>query len=173
MPSPHLAAHPAAASREQLIDRFFELRPVLHRRFDTELGRELRDELQSVTVHQLTALSRLKQGALTMRELAKELGVSESAATAITERLVRQDLVERSDDPTDRRVVRVSLSASGLRLVDRIHDTVREKTAELVAMLSDRQLAQLIDILETLAKPRELGGTEADEHVVRQRRAAR
>jgi len=145
-------AGPAAgANRDELIARFFELRPVLHKRFNTDLERELRDELHSVTIHQLTALGHLQEGPLTMRELAKELGVSESAVTAIGDRLVRQNLVERLSDPADRRIVRLGLSKTGRRLIDRLHTAACRKTGELASVLSDTQLAQLVDILETLA----------------------
>lgn len=153
MKAPATATAPAQPSeRDRLIDRFFELRPVLHRRFSTDLGRELRDELHAVTIHQLTALGLLKEAPITMRELAKELGVSESAATAVGERLVRQGLVERLSDPSDRRLVRLGLSKSGRRLMERIHQSACAKTAQLVSVLSDAQLTQLVDILETLAE---------------------
>lgn len=137
-------------SRDELVDRFFELQPQMQRRFNLGIHRELRDELHSVTVHQLGVLLHLRAGTLTMRELAKELDVSESAATAVTDRLVRQDLVVRQDDPSDRRIVRLALSAAGATLVTKLHETACRKTASLLSVLSDRQLAQLISIMETL-----------------------
>jgi DNA-binding MarR family transcriptional regulator len=143
-----------------LIDRFFELRPVLQKRFNTDLERQLRDELGSVTIHQLTALKHLQAGPVTMRELAKELGVSESAVTAIGDRLVRQGLVERLGDPSDRRIVRLGLSKTGRRLIERIDESVCHKTAAVVSVLSDTQLAQLVDIVETLAGAEKVAAAE-------------
>ena len=40
-------------SRQELLDRFLELRPALVRRFAAARSPELRSELGSVTVHQL------------------------------------------------------------------------------------------------------------------------
>ncbi|MGA8681958.1 MAG: MarR family transcriptional regulator [Acidimicrobiales bacterium] len=137
--------------RLELTERVVELRPLMKRLFGAGLYRELRDELQSVTIHQLTALGHLKGGSVTMRELAKDLDVSESSATAVTDRLVRQGLVERQSDPADRRVVRLALSQAGSVLVERLDEAAATKTGETLAALTDTQLEQLIDILETLA----------------------
>jgi DNA-binding MarR family transcriptional regulator len=138
--------------RDELNERVVELRPAMKRLFGAGIYRDLREELNSVTIHQLTALGFLKGGTVTMRELAKDLDVSESSATAVTDRLVRQGLVERQSDPSDRRVVRLALSPVGRTLVERIDEAATSKTAEMLAALSDIQLVQLIDILETLAE---------------------
>ena len=139
-----------ASARSALVDRYFELQPHLQRRFSAAVHRELRDELQSVTLHQLGVLFQLRSTTLTMRELARELDVSESAATAVTDRLVRQGLVDRLDDPADRRVVRLEISKSGAALVEQLHDAARRKTASLLSALDDAQLVQLVSIMETL-----------------------
>lgn len=147
-----LGVQSPAERRAQLTEQLFELRPLMKRLFGAGIYRELREELQSVTIHQLTALGHLKGGSVTMRELAKDLDVSESSATAVTDRLVRQGLVERQGDPTDRRVVRLALSPAGSALVERLDEAAASKTGEMLSALSDAQLEQLIDILETLAR---------------------
>ena len=83
-------------------------------------------------------------------ELAKQLGVGESAATAVVDRLVRQGLVLRRDDPSDRRVVRLALSDEGHSVVTELHKRACSKTAGLLSVLSDDQLGQLVGIMETL-----------------------
>jgi len=55
----------------------------MQRRFSALLHRELRDELHAVTGHQLSVLAYLRGQSVTMRELARELDVGESAATAV------------------------------------------------------------------------------------------
>ncbi|MGO9196944.1 MAG: MarR family winged helix-turn-helix transcriptional regulator [Acidimicrobiales bacterium] len=139
-----------AVSRDELIQRIFALRPMMQRRFNEELHRGLHEELQSVTIHQLSVLEHLRDGAVSMRELAKSLGVSESASTAAADRLVRQGLVERLSDPADRRIVRVALTATGATLVDRVQQAASCKTSKMLGALSDTQLGQLVDIFETL-----------------------
>ena len=76
--------------------------------------------------------------------------MGESAATAVVDRLVRQGLVVRRDDPSDRRVVRLALSDTGESLVTKLHATACRKTANLLVSLSDDQLAQLVATMEML-----------------------
>ena len=139
------------SARELLVDRYCEIQPQLQRRFSALLHGELREELHTVTDHQLSVLTYLRHHTLTMRELAKQLGVGESAATAVVDRLVRQGLVVRCDDPSDRRVVRLTLSTSGESVVAEMHASICRKTASLLDVLSDEQLTQLVAIIETLA----------------------
>jgi DNA-binding MarR family transcriptional regulator len=141
---------PEPSAREVLVDRYCELQPQMQRRFSALLHRELRDELHAVTGHQLSVLTYLRGQSVTMRELAKELDVGESAATAVVDRLVRQGLVVRCDDPTDRRVVRLALSDTGESLVVKLHASACRKTADLLVSLSDEQLAQLVTTMEML-----------------------
>jgi DNA-binding MarR family transcriptional regulator len=140
----------ALSPREVLVDRYCELQPQMQRRFTALVHRELREDLHAVTGHQLSVLTYLRGQSVTMRELAKELDVGESAATAVVDRLVRQGLVARRDDPTDRRVVRLALSDTGESLVTKLHATACRKTANLLVSLSDDQLAQLVATMEML-----------------------
>ncbi len=146
-PSPRRASR----RRTDLVERIFELRPIIKKLFGATVYREVCDE-HTITIHQLTALSYLKSGSVTMRELAKDLGVSESSATAVTDRLVRQGLVQRLDDPADRRIVRLALSPTGSELFERLAIEGAAKTAEMLSVLSDSQLEQLVEIIETLER---------------------
>jgi len=137
--------------RAALIDRLFDLKDVLTRQFRTPLPPDLRDELQTVTLHQLEVLGVLKRESLRMRDLARELDVSEPAATAIADRLVRHGLVERQDDPNDRRTVRLALSPRARDLLGKVEDARRAAMVRVFEAVSDDQLRSLIDVFETLA----------------------
>ncbi len=70
---------------------------------------------------------------LTMSELSSELNVPMSTATRIVDGLVQRDMVERVNDPNDRRVVRVGMSKNGRKLYEtgqRIQQTADHKIAE-------------------------------------------
>ena len=64
--------------------------------------------------------------------------VSNAAASQLVERLVQQGLVDRREDPTDRRNKRVSLTEMGKKL---FHDSVMENQflMEIVAKLTPEQ----------------------------------
>ena len=136
--------------RELLVDRYCELQPQLQRRLNALLHGEVREELHAVTEHQRVVLTVLRGQSVTIRELAKQLEVGESAATAVVDRLVRQGLVVRHDDPSDRRVVRLELSDEGLSVVYRPPREGLQQDREPAPVLSDDQLTQLVGIMETL-----------------------
>ncbi len=141
--------------RGSLVERFLELQPVLSRRLGACLTPELREELGSITIHQMQVVMRLKPGPLTMRELARDLDVSESATTAAADRLVRQGLAERQADPTDRRVVRLALSERGRAFTEKFHRARRGQIEEAFKVLLDAQIRAFVDVLTTLAAAEE------------------
>ena len=51
-------------------------------------------------------------------DLGEHLGVTSAAASQMLERLVQQDLIERSEDPNDRRVKKLLLTDKGCQVLD-------------------------------------------------------
>jgi DNA-binding MarR family transcriptional regulator len=156
----HERGNRSAAARRALIDRMSVLKPALERRMRVHLPEDLRADLQSITIHQLEALGLLDRGGLRMSELAHELDISEPASTALADRLVRGGLVDRQADPADRRIVRLELSPTGHDLMSRWGSHRRRVITTAFEVLSDRQLAAFIDIMETLAAAPPAQGTE-------------
>jgi len=81
-----------------------------------------------LTFTQLRALFVLGRQPLRISDLAKALGMSLASASALSDRLVRLDLVTRLPDPGDRRSVVLRLTASATRLLRRID---RAQTSEM------------------------------------------
>ncbi len=75
-------------------------------------------------------------GELSMSEIARRLGVTVSTASGAVDHLVGLGLIGRSDDPANRRQVRVSVTELG-------HDTL-----EQLRELSTRQLRALFEVLD-------------------------
>lgn len=138
--------------RSALVERFLELQPVLSRRLGACLTPELREQLGSITIHQMQVVMRLKPGPLTMRELARDLDISESATTAAADRLVRQGLAERRADPADRRVVRLALSERARAFTEKFLQARRDQVHQAFKVLSDAQVSAFVDVLETLVE---------------------
>lgn len=75
--------------------------------------------------------------------LAAHLGVSLSTVSGAVERLVELGLIERQEDPTDRRHVGITLSAAGRDVVDRFRDINARTFAQLLRRLDDAELRGL------------------------------
>jgi DNA-binding MarR family transcriptional regulator len=105
----------------------------------------------SLTMPQLKILFLLYGGgAASMGELATPLGVKLSTVTGIVDRLVEQGLVERGEDPRDRRVVLGSLTDKGQRLVGGLYQSLQlqlSKVLEKLTLEDLRKVAEAFNIL--------------------------
>lgn len=104
-------------------------------------------------------LSRLHLGALGILSRADSLPVSEVAAklsmsrpqmTALTGKLVERGLVERGGDPSDRRVITLSLTREGRAVLQKGMDAAHREAAARLAVLSDADRAALAGAVRTL-----------------------
>ncbi len=90
-----------------------------------QISRQLRHQLggtadekahEKISPYQLHALHTLAHNPLTMGELAEEMNITLSSATALVDRLVKNRWVERREDPEDRRIVRLVITERGREL---------------------------------------------------------
>ncbi len=99
-------------------------------------------------------LGLLHSGAIeTMGDVAAKLCVSKGAATQILDVLVAKQLVQRTPDQHDRRVVRLQLTAQSQQITDHFQQYMAETVADLFAVLSDAELAQLDQLIDKIAQP--------------------
>lgn len=98
-------------------------------------------------------LSLLHRGAIeTMGDVAAKLCISKGAATQILDVLVAKKLVQRTLDPHDRRVVRLQLTAQSQQITDHFQQYMTETVADLFAVLSDAEVAQLDQLIDKVAQ---------------------
>jgi DNA-binding MarR family transcriptional regulator len=89
-------------------------------------------------------------GGLRMRELSRRLMVTGGNVTGLTDRLVSEGLVERREDPADRRTCQVQLTAEGKRQFRAMARAHEAWVAELFGGLTPAQQAQLFVLLGQL-----------------------
>jgi DNA-binding MarR family transcriptional regulator len=87
---------------------------------------------------------------LTMSELGTELNVPMSTATRIVDWLVRGDLVERVNDPNDRRIVRVGMSKGGRELYEMGMTYNKQRITRLLKDFTAEEQAQLLNLTNKL-----------------------
>jgi len=87
---------------------------------------------------------------LTMGELSSELEVPLSTATRIVDGLVQAGMVERVNDPSDRRVVRVGMSESGCELYQAGMAYNRQRMAKLLNVFTAEEQEQLLKLMNKL-----------------------
>ena len=99
----------------------------------------------------MAQLERNPQG-LKMKELSQRLMVSGGNITTITDQLTSEGLVEREANESDRRVIRIRLTAKGRKLFTKMASAHEQWIVDAFAGLSDNQHAQLYQILGTLKR---------------------
>jgi len=135
--------------KRKLADRFLALVEQMYGFMRTG-PLDAMEELE-LTKAQLRALLLLRLGPKRMSDVAAHLGTSLSSATSLVDRLVAKELVERAEDPSDRRLVICRLSPTGREGADRVYRMGLERVAALASALTPDELATVVRGMEVLA----------------------
>jgi len=122
------------------------------------MRRSMRDFMQSMkdsglSMPQLSTLMRLYYHEnCGVSEIGSQLGVTNAAASQMIERLVRQELLERTEHPTDRRAKQLKLTPKGRALMVKVIETRRRWMEALTTALTREQQTAIITALTSLTE---------------------
>lgn len=106
-----------------------------------------------ITTAQLGALFAVRdRPGLTQRDLARALGLRESAVTALVARLTTAGLVARQAHPREHRAVVLELTADGAAALRAAQPEIDRFNGELRALLGDQGFAHTAAALSRLAR---------------------
>ena len=91
-----------------------------------------------------------------LSELAGQIRVAPATMTKLSDRLVQQQLIERRDDPTDRRVIRVALTAAGRSALSEAAVPSHAYFNRMFAAMGPEDVEALASSLEQLVEAAEL-----------------
>jgi DNA-binding MarR family transcriptional regulator len=106
--------------------------------------------------------------AVTVKQVAERLGLSFASASRAVDELVRRGLATRVEDPADRRVRHVSLTAAGEEIADELMAARLAGLESFVATLSTEERRKLEGALEVLLRRDDI----ADVYRTHRRRAS-
>jgi len=110
-------------------------------------------EEQGITFPQLRILFRVRMHPeIDLRTLADGLAISPSAASQQVDKLVERGLLWRTEDPQDRRRLRLQLTPQAEESVGEYSRTVTEYISAILGRLSAKDLKELHRLLSTLEK---------------------
>jgi DNA-binding MarR family transcriptional regulator len=116
------------------------------------VARSLAEVEDVVTLPQFRVLVMIAgHGPQNLGSVAAALGVHPSNATRLCERLVVAGLVDRADDPQDRRFLRLVLTDEGHRLVETVMQHRRTAIAQVMARMSPSRRRAVSAALEAFA----------------------
>jgi DNA-binding MarR family transcriptional regulator len=108
-----------------------------------------------LTFSQMKVLVELEapdEDARTVTAISEELGISAASSSRAADGLVRKRLATRVEDPDDRRVRRLTLTAKGRELADRIISARLAGLEDFADSLSDDERKKLEAALDALLK---------------------
>ena len=120
-------------------------------RIFSRIGRRMRQRMsqETLTLGQYSLLKLLNDlGAMTVGDVADQLGLSLASASAMIDRLVNQKLIDRFRSESDRRVVSVQLSSLGQMQIAALHKQRREFLAHLFSRMTESDLKTLFTLIE-------------------------
>ena len=134
--------------RWELIRQVLDLQTHLYKSL-----RPAREWLEvDLTMPQLKVLFILyAEDGASMGRLAGALGVTLSTVTGIVDRLVEHAMVQRQEDPQDRRLVVCRLTPRAVSTVERLHQAGRLRLGSVLADLALDELRTLAAGMEVLA----------------------
>jgi MarR family transcriptional regulator, organic hydroperoxide resistance regulator len=101
-----------------------------------------------VTLPQLSILDLLhRNNELTMSDMARSMNVTTPAMTGVVDRLVRDGYCVRSYYPDDRRVIKIKLTAKGVKAIKNILEHRRQMITKIFSVLSNTEREEYLNIL--------------------------
>lgn len=91
------------------------------------------------------------RGQQRVADLAEALSVLPSTATRMCDRLAAKQLIRRSRSPQDRRIVNVTVTAAGRRLVGRVSETRRRDLHRVLAQMEPASRPALVSALRSFS----------------------
>ena len=106
---------------------------------------------RGLTMAQFGALLHIfHKGACGVSDIGSDLGVTNSAASQMLERLVQQNIITRSEDPTDRRVKQIVLTDKGRQILEESNHANQGWLEELANRMTPAEQEQVREALVIL-----------------------
>ncbi|MBP9115981.1 MAG: MarR family transcriptional regulator [Acidimicrobiia bacterium] len=99
-------------------------------------GKKTDSSASELTLAQLHCVIAINDTSPSMAEIANELELSMPTITVTIDKLVKLNYVVRKTDPSDRRVVRVTLTTQGKKITQKMRDQKAEIIKSAISKLS-------------------------------------
>jgi DNA-binding MarR family transcriptional regulator len=129
--------------RKQLLPLMFQM----FRRIKSEIAYE------NVFLHVGTLLYIQEKGMPSMSDIAEYLKVARPTATSLVNTLIKEGILERVNDPEDRRRVLLRLSTKGIKELDATLQSRNNAFARSISHLSESDCHELARILSSMTQP--------------------
>ena len=148
--------------REQLVETIFENMQQMHRVGAAKFHALVGQHGISLSQMELLMLVQHRQP-ISSKAIASSMQLTPGAVTQLVEHLVAKDFLQRSEDPNDRRVTNISLSAKGKAKFHALQERRMHVMHRIVDSLDDDELAIMLRVQEKMLAHIEAEVAKAEE----------
>lgn len=144
--------HQAGMSIYQILSNFDDIRRKVLKNVPSAnqkklFGLTLR---QSSAVNQVMLLMSDHPKGISLKSLADRMLMHPSAASIMVDKMVNKGFLERTENPEDRRTVRIRISPKGREIITSARNLMEKEMDKLAAHLTEDEITQLYDIATKL-----------------------
>lgn len=137
------------SEQEEFLGTLHQFLQVFMRRSMVNFLRYAKDE--GLSMSQMGALFQItRSGNCGVSDIGDHLGVTSAAASQMLDRLVQQKLIDRSEDPNDRRGKVLSLTDKGRQLMKGASEARQGWASQLDELLTEEEKQQVTAALKIL-----------------------
>jgi DNA-binding MarR family transcriptional regulator len=135
---------------QELINRYVAVSFTVNKKAESLIKTQIGDELTNDQHYILRYIYR--SGGCTSTELADAFEVNKSAITAIINRMVDRELIKRTRDELDRRVVYLTLTDAGNQLFEKTEEKVLSLVESIITKFDEKEIQHFLKTYEKLAE---------------------
>jgi DNA-binding MarR family transcriptional regulator len=133
---------------EELINRYLTVSFSVTKKGENMIKDSIGDFITNDQHYTLRYIYRI--GTCTSTELAEAFEVKKSAITAIINRLTEKELIKRTRDENDRRVIYLTLTEKGSDLYKKTEEKIRKLVESIITSFEENEIVAFIETYEKL-----------------------
>lgn len=126
---------------KETVKKLYEVLPIIMRKFVRPVEQQTKIKVSPMQFNAMIVISNYKSA--TMKTIAEELNISKQQTTLIIDKLIDIGYVKRENDKYDRRIVRITLTDTGIHFMDNERKVLSELLKEKIECLDDSDLYSL------------------------------
>jgi DNA-binding MarR family transcriptional regulator len=134
---------------QELINRYIAVSFTVDKKAESLIKEQIGDDLTNDQHYILRYIYRA--GECTSTELADAFEVNKSAITAMINRMVDRELIKRTRDEDDRRVVYLTLTDEGNKLFEKKEEKISELVKSFITKFEEKEIQDFLKTYEKLA----------------------
>lgn len=120
---------------KETVKKLYEVLPIIMRKFVRPVEQQTKIKVSPMQFNAMIVISNYKSA--TMKTIAEELNISKQQTTLIIDKLIDIGYVKRENDKYDRRIIRITLTDTGIHFMDNERKVLSELLKEKIECLDD------------------------------------